>query len=448
MSSTDSEFDEEPADDASPPAAAGSPPTVPLDAVVAEEIRQQHGRAGARPAAVPFETPPQTAGSSSVPADDGDDEGVPDVEPDDETVVPPEPEDAPSVPDAPAPVPDSPARPRPGSFASASSAASDARSAELDRPSPRSARALPPAPIVRRLAAHVIDRLLVVPVMALVFLLSEAAWIRSDGRYFVSVEAFVAAWFAGGWLVAWIGDGLGDRTLGRRLTGIRLVTDARGLPTPFRVFLHRVALDGLVVVVMFASLWLTMWRQGADLADAARPLAFADVVVWLVFVANLLVGLLLLRQMNPGAGFVHDRLLGLRVVPGNILRARPPAAEPEHAAPAARPKLGLRQARTTVPSYLRDEQDDVLPEPPPRPSVVRDLEPEPGLDAEAGVDQRSGPLFWLAERVVDSVGFRIADDGFDPEPPRPVPWWLRVMLAPVHWLFAAALRLGLRPPRT
>ena len=215
---------------------------------------------------------------------------------------------------------------------------------------PRSARALPPAPFLRRVAAHGIDRLVVVPVMALLFLLSEAAWIRSEGRYFVSVEVFVAAWFAGGWLVAWIGDGLRDRTFGRRLTGIRLVTDGRAVPRPLRVLLHRIVLDAVLVLILFVSLWLTMWRQGVDFGASARPLAVADFVVWLVFVANLLVGLLLLRQMNPTAGFVHDRLLGLRVVPGNLPRARPPAAEPEHAAPAARPKMALRQARTTVPS--------------------------------------------------------------------------------------------------
>ena len=232
------------------------------------------------------------------------------------------------------------------------------------------------------------------------------------------------------------------------MAGIRLVTVARAAPSALRALFHRVLFDVLLVAVLFAALWLTMWRQGADVLDPARPLARGDLLVWAAFAANLVAALFLLRQMNPAGGYLHDRLVGLRVVPGNLVRRPRVPVEPEAAKPAARRKMHRRRPRGAVPSYLVDSVDDVVREPPPRPSPVPALAPLPGVDAPAGVDHRGGPLFWLAERVVDSVGFRAVDPDSRDEPAPPLPWWLRVLFAPAHLLFAVALRLGLRPPRT
>ena len=377
------------------------------------------------------EPAPGPSGSPSAPAASGDSES--------DTASEPLESAAPAVPAAPR---GARARPRPSAFASAGSVPAEPALADLDRPArARQPRRLPAASLLSRAGAHAVDRLLPVPVLGLVFLLSEAAWVRSGGRYSVPLEFFLAGWVFGGWLVACLGDGWRGRSPGRRLARVRLV-DAAGVPvTPLRALAHRAVFDLVLFLVVAVALWLTLWRQGLVLGDGASPFTVGDFVVWLLFAANLAALFLLLRLLDPASRFVHDRLVGLRVVPRGVERLPPVPAEPIDARPAARPRLRVRRSQGRVPDFLQDE-DDVPLEPPPRPSVVRDRAPDPDLDRPAGVDHRSGFLFRLSERLVDAVGYR--DPGAESSEALRPGALARVVLAPAHFAYRCARRLGLR----
>ena len=452
MAGADSEHDEEPAPPVpgGDPAAAGADsglPAMPGPASRIPETDLSGVRAQYATKAEPFPQPapgPATPADPSEPAETGAD-----PDPDGESEIPP----TPLTPPAPPPRARPRAAERPESradpFAQSGSVPTDPRFADLDRPTPRAPRQVPGASLLRRVGAHVVDRLVVLPLVGLFFLLSEALWARSSGAVSLSVEFLAAVWFVGGWLVVLLGDGLAGRSLGRRLASVRLVTPRGARPGVLLAVWHRILLDVLLVLVAFASLWLTLWRQGLDLAAPTRPFGALDYAIWIAFVANLLFLLVLLRLLDSRGRFLHDRLSGLLVVPGTSAPPVRRPLEPSRAAPSPRRKMRWREPAPKVPSFLGESEAAPEPvhEPPPRPSVVREIDPDPDLDLPGGHDRPRDLVSTLGDRMVDVFGYREPDPADQADQIRPPGVVLRVLLAPTRILLRLGRFGGLRPPQ-
>ena len=175
---------------------------------------------------------------------------------------------------------------------------------------------LVPAPVWRRAAAAALDAVCSLLVVGLVAVVSEVLWLRSGGQVSAPVSALAALFVLAGWVHAFAGEALsGAATLGKRALGLRVVGHGGEAPAVWRVVVRRLVLDGQALVVAALALWFTMVRQHRGLADTT-PVALdrSDATVFLAFLLNLVVLVVLLRHFDPQRRFLHDRLAGLQVV--------------------------------------------------------------------------------------------------------------------------------------
>ena len=175
---------------------------------------------------------------------------------------------------------------------------------------------LVPAPVWRRAAAAALDAACSLLVVGLVAVVSEVLWVRSGGEVSAPVSALAALFVVAGWVHAFFGEAVsGGATLGKRALRLRVVSDGGEPPAVWRVVVRRLVLDAQALVVGALALWLTMVRQHGGLADGT-PVALdrSDATVFLAFLSNLAVLVVLLRHFDSQCRFLHDRLAALRVV--------------------------------------------------------------------------------------------------------------------------------------
>ena len=191
-----------------------------------------------------------------------------------------------------------------------------------DAVEPAPAQAVPassgpvPAQVWRRAVAALLDAACSLVVVGLVAVVSEVLWLRSGGEVSAPVSALAALFVVAGWVHAFFGEAVsGGATLGKRALRLRVVSDGGEPPAVWRVVVRRLVLDAQALVVGALALWLTMVRQHGGLADGT-PVALdrSDATVFLAFLSNLAVLVVLLRHFDSQRRFLHDRLAGLRVV--------------------------------------------------------------------------------------------------------------------------------------
>ena len=347
---------------------------------------------------------------------------------------------------------------RRAAFASPGAAEASAEFAELDRPSSRAAsgsrpRAVAQAGLAHRFAASTADLVISLVVVAFAGLLSEVAWLRSDGAVSVPIEVFALAWYAFGWLVVVLGDGFSGASFGKRLFHLR-VCALDGRPAPWwRPLFRRLLFDLTAGVVAGLALWLMLRRQGL-LFDSARPFASSDLVVFAAFAVNLVVLIALLTRLDPQHRSLHARFSRTRVLPRVVVPAPEPVAE-SVVKVKPRPLLKQRQVAPVIPDYLRVPGDDDpdLEERPPRPRVLRrpmDDRTRAVYDHPRGVDAPRGVLARFADFVVSRIGYspdvsepRLPGESADVGSAAPAPFLYVVvngLLAPARALEGALAR--------
>ena len=153
-------------------------------------------------------------------------------------------------------------------------------------------------------------------IVGLVAVVSEVLWLRSGGQVSAPVSALAALFVLAGWVHVFVGEALfRGATLGKRALGLRVVDPGGAAPAVWRVVVRRLVLDAQALALAVLALWLTMVRQHGGLADGMPVnLDRSDVMVFLAFLLNLAILVVLLRHFDPRRRFLHDRLAGLHVV--------------------------------------------------------------------------------------------------------------------------------------
>ena len=251
---------------------------------------------------------------------------------------------------------------------------------------------LAPATLWRRAAAAVLDAGCSLVVVGLVAVVSEVLWLRSGGRVSAPVPALAALLVLAGWVHAFVGEALsGGATLGKRALGLRVVDHGGEAPAVWRVVVRRLVLDAQALVVAALALWLTMVRQHGGRADeSAVALDLSDATVFLAFLLNLVVLVVLLRHFDPQRRFLHDRLAGLHVV------------WPEGAGGQAALRPGGRRVAAPVGGRSVVWDDEAVGVVAPRPWEGVEWRPDPGAAAAAAARRRErrGRFAHLVDRVV------------------------------------------------
>ena len=251
---------------------------------------------------------------------------------------------------------------------------------------------LVPAPVWRRAAAAALDAVCSLLVVGLVAVVSEVLWLRSGGQVSAPVSALAALFVLAGWVHAFAGEALsGGATLGKRALGLRVVGHGDGAPAVWRVVVRRLVLDGQALVVAALALWFTMVRQHRGLADTT-PVALdrSDATVFLAFLLNLVVLVVLLRHFDPQRRFLHDRLAGLQVV------------WPEGAGGQAALRSGGRRVAAPVGRRSVVWDNEAVGVVAPRPWEGVEWRPDPVAAAVAAARRRErrGRFAGLLDRVV------------------------------------------------
>ena len=251
---------------------------------------------------------------------------------------------------------------------------------------------LVPAPVWRRAAAAALDAACSLLVVGLVAVVSEVLWVRSGGEVSAPVSALAALFVVAGWVHAFFGEAVsGGATLGKRALRLRVVSDGGEPPAVWRVVVRRLVLDAQALVVGALALWLTMVRQHGGLADGT-PVGFdrSDATVFLAFLSNLAVLVVLLRHFDSQCRFLHDRLAGLRVV------------SPARAGGQAALRPGGRRVAAPVGRRSAVWDDEAVGVVAPRPWEGVEWRPDPVAAAAAAERrrERQGRFARLVDRVV------------------------------------------------
>ena len=251
---------------------------------------------------------------------------------------------------------------------------------------------LVPAPVWRRAAAAALDAACSLLVVGLVAVVSEVLWVRSGGEVSAPVSALAALFVVAGWVHAFFGEAVsGGATLGKRALRLRVVSDGGEPPAVWRVVVRRLVLDAQALVVGALALWLTMVRQHGGLVDGT-PVALdrSDATVFLAFLSNLAVLVVLLRHFDSQCRFLHDRLAGLRVV------------LPAGAGGQAALRPGGRRVAAPVGRRSAVWDDEAVGVVAPRPWEGVEWRPDPVAAAAAAERrrERQGRFARLVDRVV------------------------------------------------
>ncbi len=269
--------------------------------------------------------------------------------------------------------------------------------------------------LVRRLAAFVVDLLVVVlPVFGLA-LLFEALSARAGRLLFVPLELEVGAVVVLGWFVAAFGPlVLRGGTPGKRLAGLTVVAADGRRGALWRLFVRRVALDGVLFVLVVVAVWLAMLRQhgGWAAADDVRLFARTDWYVFAAFFGNLAFLYALLRGFDPAGRFLHDRLAAVRVAAVDdplvapVVHATVDPAVAERRPPRALPKPRPRRTKPLAVGAPEESRSvsDPLPQPRLLPRHLSDLDaPDPVAAFCRAVREDGERRRWSPSVLLDRV---------------------------------------------
>ncbi len=250
-----------------------------------------------------------------------------------------------------------------------------------------------PARVWRRAAAALLDAACGLVVVGLAAVVSEVLWLRSGGEVSAPVSALAVLFVVAGWVHVLVGEAVSGRgTLGKRALGLRVVCFSGEPPAPWRVGVRRLLLDAQAFALLVLALWLTMVRQHGGLVDG-MPVSLdgSDAMVFLAFLLNLAVLVVLLRHFDPQRRFLHDRLAGLQVVSRAGARGK------------AVLRAGGRRVAAPVGGRSAVWDDEAVGVVTPRPWEGVEWRPDPGAAAAAAQRrrERQGRFARLVERVVE-----------------------------------------------